>query len=72
MNSLSIFILVILKSCLIPSSVIYRGCLYVLVFLLVIGYIFLLLHMSGGSAQEWTDSLESEAKRERRRTSKEE
>lgn len=33
-----------------------------------IGYVFLLLHMSGESVQEWAESLESKAKRERRRS----
>ena len=33
-----------------------------------IGYVFLLLHRSGESVQEWAESLESKAKRERRRS----
>ena len=47
------------------------ACLNLLVFLLVIGCISSFFHISGESAREWNDSLESEARRERgRRTSK--
>ena len=48
------------------------ACLNLLVFLLVIGYISCFFHISGESARDRDDSLESEARRERgRRTSKE-
>lgn len=48
------------------------GLVCLLIFLLAIGFI-LLLPMSGGSAREWADPLESEAKGERmKRTNKEE
>ena len=47
-------------------------CLNLFVFLLVVGCISCFFHISGESAQEWNDSLESEARRERgRRTRKE-